>query len=71
MTERNPVKTLIIKENNLQDKQASIVEEYRMDLAKIVNDGRSTKGKNQNNFFNRMEMDFRHNCSIFEPRMVH
>lgn len=37
------------EENNLQDKQASIVEEYRMDLAKIVNDGRSTKGKIQMN----------------------
>ena len=37
------------EENNLQDKQAEIVEKYRTKLSQIVNDGRSTKGKPQKN----------------------
>jgi len=37
------------EENNLQEKQVSIVEKYRKELAQIVNDGRSTKGQPQKN----------------------
>jgi arylsulfatase A len=37
------------EENNLQDQQSEIVEKYRKELAQIVNDGRSTKGKIQKN----------------------
>ncbi len=37
------------EENNLQDKQPSIVEKYRKELSRIVTEGRSTKGKPQKN----------------------
>lgn len=37
------------EENNLQEEKTEIVEQYRSELAKIVNDGRSTKGTPQKN----------------------
>jgi len=39
----------IAEENNLQAEKSNIVETYRKELAQIVNRGRSTKGKPQNN----------------------
>ncbi len=37
------------EENNLQKEKPSVVEQYRNELTKIVNDGRSTKGEPQKN----------------------
>jgi len=37
------------EENNLQDEQSSIVENYRLELSRIVSDGRSTDGVSQKN----------------------
>jgi len=43
------LKNDIAEENNLQGEHKDIVEQYRDELAKIVNDGRSTKGVPQEN----------------------
>ncbi|WP_339757463.1 arylsulfatase [Algoriphagus aquimarinus] len=37
------------EENNLQAEQAALLEQYRLELAKIVSDGRSTSGAPQKN----------------------
>ena len=39
----------IVEENNLQAQHPEIVEQYRQELATIVNDGRSTEGAKQSN----------------------
>jgi len=43
------LKNDLAEENNIQDINAEIVEQYRSELAKIVNDGRSTSGTRQKN----------------------